>query len=291
MLDKRKHEFQEALEAKARLISDPAGREVKVIADVDALKVCERFGQTLAVIYREGMRLGICPYRYLRNRDSIGLDDQLKLASSTAAVIGAGGLGGHVIHLLARMGMGRLVIVDCDNFDESNLNRQLFCTSDSVGKEKAQVAAQWVEAINPVVEVVPYRIRIDESNLPGILAGADVAVDALDNIRDRLTLEKGAKALSIPLVHGALAGFDGQVMTIFPEDAGLATIYGTGEEAGRNTPSAEAVMGVPALMPNMIATFQVMEVVKILLGRGFLLRNVLLHVGLDAAELNRFPVG
>lgn len=291
MSDEITHEFHEALQAKARLISDPAGRQVRIIAEADAVEVSGRFGQSLSAVYREGLRLGICPYRYLRNRESISSEDQLRLASSKVAVIGAGGLGGHVIHLLARIGIGRLVIVDCDTFDETNLNRQLFCTSESIGKPKAQVAAQWVGAINPGVEVTPHETRIDDSNLPGILAGADVVVDALDNIGDRLTLERGAKSLSIPLVHGALAGFDGQAMTVFPDDPGLSMIYGKGVKTGKNPDSPEAVMGVPALMPNMIAAFQAMEVVKILLGRGSLFRNVLVHVGLDAGELNRFPLG
>lgn len=292
MSDEITPQFHEALRAKARLVSDPAGRQVMMIADVDALEICERFGMSMSFVYREGLRLGICPCRYVRNRDSISLEEQLKLASSRVAVIGAGGIGGHVIHLLARIGVGRLVVIDFDTFDETNLNRQLFCTLDSIGRPKARVAAQWVGAINPGVEVTPHEIRIDESNLAGILAGADVVVDALDNIGDRLILEKGAKALSIPLVHGALAGFDGQLTTVFPGDPGPAVIYGTGEKKVGKSPAApEAVMGVPALMPNMIATLQAMEVVKILLGRGSLFRNVLVHIDLEVGELNRFPIG
>jgi molybdopterin/thiamine biosynthesis adenylyltransferase len=207
------------------------------------------------------------------------------------AVIGAGGLGGHVIHLLARIGVGELAVVDCDVFDETNLNRQIFCTSDSLGKPKAMVAAQLLGSINPGVEVIPHEIRIEETNLPGILAGAGVVVDGLDNIQDRLILEKSARNLKIPLVHGAIAGFDGQVMTVFPDDRGLIAIYGPGDRVRKDPRSPEAIMGVPALMPSMVATFQAMEVLKILLCRGTLLRNTLLHVGLDASEVNRFPLG
>jgi molybdopterin/thiamine biosynthesis adenylyltransferase len=284
-------ELQEAVRAGSRWVVDPAGREVKVVTDADALEIADRFGQTLGTVYRESLRSGICPYRYLRNRDCISIQDQLKLASSKVAVIGAGGLGGHVVHLLARVGIGHLVVVDCDVFDETNLNRQLFCTSDSVGAPKARVAAEQVQAINPGVEATPWVVRIDENSLPGILAGSDLVVDALDNVRDRLVLEAGARAHAIPLVHGALAGFDGQVMTVFPEDTGLSVIYGTADRAGKGPPGAEAVLGVPALMPGLVATLQAMEVFKILLGRGPLLRNVLVHASLDAVELNRFPLG
>jgi molybdopterin/thiamine biosynthesis adenylyltransferase len=285
------HGFHEALQAKARKVTDPAGRVVRVLADVDALEISKRFGCGLGVVYRESLGSGICPYRYLRNRETISVDEQLRLARSRVVVIGAGGLGGHVIHLLARIGVGTLTVVDCDVFDETNLNRQIFCTSDSLGKQKALVAAQLLEAINPGVEVIPHEIRIEESNLPGILAGADVVVDGLDNIQDRLILERSARELKIPMVHGALAGLDGQVMTVFPDDRGLVAIYGPGEGGRKDPASPEAVMGVPALMPCMVATFQAMEVVKILLGRGTLLRNTLLHVGLDAGEVNRFPLG
>ena len=105
---------------------------------------------------------------------------------------------------------------------------------------------------------------------------------------DRLILEKGAKSLQIPLVHGALAGFDGQVMTVFPEDQGLRLIYGKNPPPGKDPRSPEAILGVPALMPCLIGTLEAMEVLKILLGRGKLLRNTLLHVDLQEGEMNRF---
>jgi molybdopterin-synthase adenylyltransferase len=93
-------------------------------------------------LYRQSLTLGISPHRYLRNREAVSLEDQLRLASSQVTVIGAGGLGGHVIHLLSRIGVGCLVVVDCDRFDETNLNRQIFCTMDSLGKPKAHIASE-----------------------------------------------------------------------------------------------------------------------------------------------------
>jgi molybdopterin/thiamine biosynthesis adenylyltransferase len=203
-------------------------------------------------------------------------------------VVGAGGLGGHVILLLARLGIGHLVVVDGDVFDETNLNRQALCTTANLGRSKADEAMRQVLSVNPGVEVTPQTVRIDEFNLRQILAGSNVVVDALDNIRDRLLLGRGAKALGLPLVHGALAGFDGQVMTVFPEDHGLTILYGEGPAPGKDPASPEAGLGVPALMPSMIATLQAMEVVKILLGRGANLRNTMLHVDLLAGEINRF---
>lgn len=288
MSEEMEHQFQEALRAKAVLMSDPAGREVAVLSDTEGMRIADRFGCTLNDVYKECLTASICPYRYMRNREAISTEEQLKLACSRVAVIGAGGLGGHVIHLLARIGIGHLVVVDCDVFEESNLNRQVFSTYGSLGKSKSEEAARRISEINAGVEVTPYTLRIDEENLKSILAGADVVVDGLDNIEDRMMLESGAKTLHIPLVHGALAGFDGQVMTIFPEDPGLTLIYGRGKRIRKDPKSPEAVQGVPALMPSMIATFQAMEVVKILLGKGKILRNKFLHVSLETGEANAF---
>jgi len=280
--------IRDAVQVRAKRVTDPAGREAGVITDEDALVVAEENGCGMLSVYRASLEQGICPYRYLRNRDSLSLDDQLRLAASRVAVVGAGGLGGHVILLLARIGIGRLVVVDGDVFDETNLNRQALCTGDNLGKSKADEAVRQVRAVNPGVEVTAYPVRIDEFNLGQILAGSNVVVDALDNIPDRLLLGKGAKALGLPLVHGALAGFDGQVMTVFPEDHGLTVLYGEGPAPRKDPASPEAVLGVPALMPSMIATLQAMEVVKILLGRGTNLRNAMLHVDLQAGEIDRF---
>jgi molybdopterin/thiamine biosynthesis adenylyltransferase len=113
-------------------------------------------------------------------------------------------------------------------------------------------------------------------------------VDALDNIPDRFVLEEAARSLGIPLIHGALAGFNGQVMTIFPEDPGLALLYGTKAPAAQDPGRAEALLGVPAPTPSAVATVQAMEVVKILLNRGRLLRNQMLHIDLEAARFEVF---
>jgi molybdopterin/thiamine biosynthesis adenylyltransferase len=172
------------------------------------------------------MRLGILPYRYFRNRDSISIEEQLKLAESQVSVIGAGGLGGEVILLLARIGIGSLIVVDSDAFDETNLNRQALCPALSLGRSKAGEAAAMVHTINSGIEITPYQVRIDFTNAGKILAGSDVVVDALDNVPDRLMLESEAKSLGFPSVHGALAGFGGQLMTIFPDDVGLKLLYG-----------------------------------------------------------------
>jgi molybdopterin/thiamine biosynthesis adenylyltransferase len=204
------------------------------------------------------------------------------------AVIGAGGLGGTVILLLARIGVGFLTVVDGDVFDETNLNRQALCDTANIGVPKAEEAAKKVREINPAVEVSVFRQKINAANADSILVEVQVVADALDNIPDRMTIGSTAQKLGIPLVHGALAGFEGQVMTIFPEDPGLERIYGD-VQTPRNDPGRpEAVLGVPAPTPSIVATLQTMEVIKILLDRGQLIRNRMLHIDLEGGRFDSF---
>jgi len=127
--------------------------------------------------------MGIYPYRYLRNREIISIDEQLTLAQSKVAVVGAGGLGGQVILLLGRVGIGHLVVVDRDVFDETNLNRQVLSNRSNLGRSKAGEAASALENINPAVEVTALQVTLEESNAADILVGSQVVVDALDSVR------------------------------------------------------------------------------------------------------------
>ncbi|MFO7737604.1 MAG: HesA/MoeB/ThiF family protein [Desulfatiglandaceae bacterium] len=283
-----KHTMEELLRRKAKKITNPAGREVRILEDAEATALANHCRSSLHAVYEKAMALGICPYRYLRNRDIVSIEEQLRLAKSRVVVIGAGGLGGHVVLLLARMGIGHLIVVDYDRFDETNLNRQALSTSASLGRSKSQTAVEAIGAINPGVEATPYEIKLDAANAFQILDGADAVVDALDNVPDRLLLEKATKKLGIPLVHGALAGFEGQVMTIFPEDPGLRYLYGKGGSRIDKSKSPESVMGVPTFTPALIATLQAMEVLKIILGRGRIFRNAMLYVDMETGRISEF---
>jgi molybdopterin/thiamine biosynthesis adenylyltransferase len=193
-----------------------------------------------------------------------------------------------VILLLARLGVGHLIVVDHDLFDETNLNRQALCNEKSLGRPKAQVAVEAVGLINPGVKVTPHDARLALPEAPKLLVGSDVVVDALDNIPDRFVLERATKRLGVPLVHGALAGLEGWVMTIFPRDEGLGLLYGGEQVRPNEMKSPEAVLGVPALTPSIIATLQAMEVLKIILNRGRIFRHNMVHVDLERGEFNEF---
>lgn len=145
-----------------------------------------------------------------------------------------------------------------------------------------------VGRINPAVETTDHTVRTDAQNARALLAGIDMLMDALDNIPDRFVLEKAARILGIPMIHGALAGYNGQVMTIFPEDPGLKLLYGEAEQNRNDPRRAEAVLGVPALTPSAVATVQAMEVEKAIVGRKPLLRKQMLHIDPEAGAYEAF---
>ena len=283
-------DIQDRIRERAKKITDPAGREADVLEDRVAREIVWQRGVALHEIYCEALKLGVYPYRYIRNLDILSAAEQLRLAVSRVAVVGAGGLGGQVIVLLARLGIGTLVVVDCDQFDETNLNRQALCVGETLGEPKARAAAEAVAAINPGIRVIPHPVRIDAGVIDGILAGSDVVVDGLDNVPDRLLLQEAAGRLGIPMVHGALAGFEGRIMTILPGDAGVKQLYGEPAN-GADPDRPEAVLGVPAVTAALIGTFQAMEVLKILLRRGSLFRNVMAYVDLENGRLDTFRFG
>jgi len=215
---------------------------------------------------------GAVPERYLRNLGTLGIEGQIKLLQSTVGIVGAGGLGGTIIELLSRLGIGKLVCIDGDVFAEHNLNRQLLSRENNLGQSKVAAAQSRVKEINKAVEVQGCEEFLTKGNARELLKDCQVVVDALDNLTDRFLLEKTTKQLGIPLVHGAIAGFTGQVTTIFPEDKGLELIYRKEDQKG-----IEQELGNPATTPALAAAWEVQEVVKIITGKGSLLRNKIFY--------------
>lgn len=278
-----------AVKGHARAITDPSGQEVLVLDERSAMNLAQSFGVHLGEVFKEALRQDILPYRYIRNKGLISAQDQLRLAESCVAVVGLGGLGGQVILLLARMGVGRLVAIDGDRFDETNLNRQALSKLDNIGSPKALEAAEAVKEINPAIEVYAHHITLQAANTAKLLQGTDVIVDALDNVMDRFLLEKSAKELAIPMVHGGIGGFEGQVMTIYPEDEGLEVVYGPKEKwerFGDSKQGVEVVLGVPAVTACLVAALEVMEVLKILLHRGRVMKDRLLRLDLEMSQFH-----
>ena len=258
------------------------GSVSRVISESAAQEIATQHSRTLAEVYRYSLQMGVCPLRYIKNNSSINISEQLQLAQMHAAVVGAGGLGGYVAGLLARVGVGKLTIIDNDIFAESNLNRQTFCLVEDIGKSKAQVATQKIMAINPSVAVLAFNQKLDEKNACELLSNADIIIDALDSIKDRMILEKAATTLKVPLVHGAVSGLSGQAMTIMPdgENSYLRELYHS-ENDEQIAPS------VLSFMPAIIASIQVAEVVKTLLKKGKPLAQTLLHINISTGRIKK----
>jgi len=145
-----------------------------------------------------------------------GREGQRKLKSSKVVVAGTGGLGSPALLYLAAAGVGKLVIVDKETFEFSNLNRQVLGWEEDVGRNKAEAVSEKLRPLNSGVEAIPLIEEINEENVDGIIDGANVVVDALDNWRTRFTLNRGCVEKMIPLVHAGIFGLEGQITTIVP---------------------------------------------------------------------------
>lgn len=217
--------------------------------------------------------------RYERNR-IFTRDQQEELASKKAAVIGCGGLGGYLIEMLGRMGVGVIVAVDGDSFSMSNLNRQLYATELNLGSNKAFAAGQRMMRVNSEVYLEQVCEHLTAENAPKILEGCDVVLDGLDSVAGKLMLQKICKDLEIPLVHGAIGGWFGQVTTIFPGNDTLNLIYQEGQEVSQE-------QGNPSFTPAVVAGIQVAEAAKVLLGYEDVLMRKMLFIDLLSGEVNR----
>jgi len=248
-------------------------------------ELARRYACSVGQVEARALARHVLPERYQRNLGTLGWEGQLRLLGSSVAVVGAGGLGGWIVEGLARMGIGHLVVIDGDSYQVNNLNRQLGCTERTLGRPKAECLAERIAEVNSAVQVTAHVAWLTEASGMTLLAGADVVVDALDNLPARFLLEKLAAEMHVPMVHGAIGGYMGQVMTIFPGDPGLAAFYGTPTyERGMETQ-----LGNPAATPMMIAAWEIQEVIKILVGQGDLVRNRVLVMDAehgDVAEIH-----
>jgi len=224
--------------------------------------------------------------RYARNVNALSIEDVLKLHDAKVCVIGVGGLGGYVVEILSRIGVLNITIVDYDVFEPNNLNRQLFSEESLIGSYKVDVAIRRIASVNSDVMVTGIKEKLMESNAQEILAGHDVVIDALDNIQTRLMLAGVCTDLGIPMVHGSIAGWYGQVACVFPGDDTLGKIFGD-VKAERGI---ERELGNLPFTASTVASIQCAECVKILIGKH-VERNAILQVDLLNGEYNSIPLG
>ncbi|MBU5614083.1 HesA/MoeB/ThiF family protein [Geomonas azotofigens] len=249
-------------------------------------EAARRFRITVAQAERAILEMGLLPARYQRNVGTVSPKGQLVLHGSRVAVVGCGGLGGYVVEHLARLGVGTIVAVDPDLFEEHNLNRQLLSSIEALGTPKAAAAAQRVADINPAVTVLPVQDCFCPDNAGELIAGCSAAVDALDNVQSRLELADACNTFGVPLVHGAIAGWYGQVATQLPGQATLRHIYRSWSSGA----GVERELGNPSFTPAAVASLQAAEVCKLLLGTGRPLTGRKLVVDLLHMDMDQFTI-
>jgi molybdopterin/thiamine biosynthesis adenylyltransferase len=267
----------------------PDGKTYPVISLKTTASISDLQGAPAKEVEMAALMQGIIPCRYLRNIGTIGTDGQIKLLQSTVAVVGAGGLGSSVVELLARQGIGHLIIIDNDRFTEQNLNRQIICTEENLGEYKVIAAAKRVKDINSATTVTTFRERLTRDNAQSLLKGAQVAADGLDNLSSRLVVEQACRQLAIPYVYASIGGFNGQLMTVFPEDVGLSSLYGSCSDTMPEQ-GIETKIGNPPPTVAMIAALQVQEVIKIITGVGTPIRNQILLVGTNECAVDNIQL-
>jgi molybdopterin/thiamine biosynthesis adenylyltransferase len=237
--------------------------------------------------YQEALRQGVVPQSLERNFPALSAEQQLRLLTSRVLIAGVGGLGGAQAMLLSRLGVGRLWLADGDVFTHSNLNRQIFAKKNNLGQKKAQVTARALRAIAPALEVQAIPHQLTALNLPAHLAGIQVVLDGLDTAKARIELAAAAKKVGLPLVHGAVVGQFGQVSTIMPNDTFSVERLFPDKPASQT----ETTRDVLAPVVSLVASLQVQEAVRLLLGQPPAYHNHLAHFDGQTGRLEIVPLG
>ena len=229
--------------------------------------------------------------RYHRNAlvPQVGVVGQQRIRAARILLIGAGGLGAPAALYLAAAGVGTIGLIDDDDVDLTNLQRQVIHTSAAVGRPKVDSAAEAIRDLNPDVEVVAHRIRLTAENALDLLGGWDVIIDGTDNFPTRYLVNDASVMLGLPLVHGAVLGFNGQV-GVFDAQRGpcYRCLHPTPPPPGSVPSCAEA--GVLGVLPGIIGTMQAAEALKLVIGGGQLLLGRLAMLDAWGARLREIPV-
>jgi len=217
--------------------------------------------------------------RYSRHlaMSGIGPAGQQKLSEASVLLVGAGGLGGAIAYYLAASGVGRLGLVDFDNLELSNLQRQILYKESDVGKLKVESAQRGLQELNSELDIKTYTSEFTCESGEKILSADnyDVIVDAVDNFAARQAMNKLSQEHEIPFVHGAVYRFEGEVSTFYPgKGPCYACLYAEAPEAD------DAAPGPASFTPGVIGTLEAAETIKLLLGMDELLVGRLLRVDL-----------
>lgn len=268
------------------------GREV-------AAAWARRRGCSLRQALDELLSRHVWPERFRRNYGLFSAMAMRRLLGARVLLAGCGGLGGHVAGLLARLGVGSLVLCDPDSFTESNLNRQAFCTESTLGQPKAEVAARAIRDMASHVEVSAHVLAVSPDNLPGLLDGADAVLDCLDSVSDKQLLESACLRAGVAFVHGGVLRHEGLVFrhvpvkdgrnsgdASSPPKGGLRRLYPRGQSAAER--DAARAAGVSVLSVAGTACLMAGQCLRILLGDAAPGLGRLYHLDCGIPELEGF---
>lgn len=219
----------------------------------------------------------------------VGVEGQRKLAASRVLVVGAGGLGAPVILYLAAAGVGKLGIVDGDVVDLSNLQRQVVHHTGDIGAPKVESAAAKARAINPDVEVVTMRTRLDASNILGAIAEYDFVIDGTDSFAAKFLINDACVLAGKPFSHGGILRFAGQTMTVAPGSSACYRCVFKAPPPANAVPTCSQA-GVLGAIAGMLGTIQAAEALKHILGIGTPLINALLTFDALEMKFRKVPV-
>jgi adenylyltransferase/sulfurtransferase len=220
--------------------------------------------------------------------DAMGIEGQLALKESHVAVIGLGGLGSTSAMQLASMGVGHIRLIDRDVVEESNLQRQHLYSFDLLGFPKVEAARKRLKTLNPYIELKPLPFSLNEDNAEDLLSGVDAVVDGLDNMNARYAANRACVRLEIPYVFGSAIATYGNVSTILPrKTACLECFYGKLDD---NLLPTCAAVGVHPSVLGVIASIQVSEVIRIILGKPPSLKNKLIYCDISSVRFEEILV-
>jgi len=217
----------------------------------------------------------------------VGIEGQKRLLDAKVLMLGAGGLGSPAALYLAAAGVGTIGIVDMDDVDASNLQRQILHNIDRIGDRKVDSAKKTLTMLNPDVDVVTYDTRLDASNIMEIISGYDVIVDGADNFPSRYLLNDASVKLGIPVVHGSIFRFEGMVSVFHPTEGPTYRDMVPEPPPAELAPSC-AEAGVLGVLPGIVGSIQALETIKVILGLGEPLIGRILSVDTTEMEFRVF---
>ncbi len=261
---------------------DVADGQRQVLGLSKTEQIAQIYSMKRLEVEKAALRNQIFPARYERNFGTLGYAGQLALLEATVAVVGLGGLGGLTAELLARSGVGHLLLIDPDVYDETNLNRQIHSREDNLGSRKSESTRQRIRTINQSVAVTIMNQRNDQKSPTDWLSSCQVAVDCLDSLPSRFALEDKCHTVNIPMVHGAIAGLMGQVAVMEADGACLKDLYPSGQ--GVTDRGIETFTGNLGSTAALVASLQATEVIKLISGVGQPLKDEAFFINLVTVE-------